>query len=141
MTLEALRKLNNKKVDVLGTKYTLRIVDTEKDTLDALTKKLLVDDPASARCLLLRKIIMADIANWDFTDYETNEDTFDNPAVDEALTHELYHAFFYESGLDNCTFLEEDVPWAKHEELVDWCAIQFPKILAARRQLGIKDEL
>jgi hypothetical protein len=38
--------------------------------------------------------------------------------------HELIHAFFYESGLDMCS-------WANNEELVDWIAIQFPKLAKA----------
>lgn len=35
--------------------------------------------------------------------------------------HELIHAFLYESGLDAC------VPWVT-EEMVDWLAIQSPKL-------------
>lgn len=40
----------------------------------------------------------------------------------KVLRHELVHAFLYESGLDACS-------WARNEEVVDWIAIQFPKLL------------
>ena len=39
--------------------------------------------------------------------------------------HELIHAFLYESGLDCCS------NWATNEEMVDFFAIQFPKMLKA----------
>ncbi len=40
----------------------------------------------------------------------------------EVLRHEIIHAFIFESGLSaNCE-------WAKNEELVDWIALQFPKL-------------
>jgi len=40
----------------------------------------------------------------------------------EVLRHEIIHAFIFESGLNvNCD-------WAKNEELVDWIALQFPKL-------------
>lgn len=38
-----------------------------------------------------------------------------------VIRHELIHAFLYESGLDGCS-------WAKDEQIVDWIAIQFPKL-------------
>lgn len=40
----------------------------------------------------------------------------------QVIRHELIHAFLYESGLDACS-------WAKDEDIVDWIAIQFPKML------------
>lgn len=40
----------------------------------------------------------------------------------KVIRHELIHAFIYESGLSN------ENKWAENEELVDWIAIQFPKL-------------
>lgn len=40
--------------------------------------------------------------------------------------HELVHAFFFESGLRE---------WAENEQLVDWVAVQFPKMLAAFQEV------
>lgn len=39
-----------------------------------------------------------------------------------VIRHELIHAILFESGLDVCS-------WAQNEEMVDWIAIQFPKLL------------
>lgn len=42
-----------------------------------------------------------------------------------ALRHEIIHAFATESGL-TC-----DSEWGMNEEMTDWIAHQFPKMLAA----------
>jgi hypothetical protein len=45
----------------------------------------------------------------------------------KVTRHEIIHAFMYESGLwNNSGDVKE---WATNEEMVDWIAIQFPKIL------------
>ena len=46
-----------------------------------------------------------------------------------VIRHELIHAFLYESGLDA-------VSWATNEEVVDWIAIQFPKMKKAFEDVG-----
>lgn len=48
-----------------------------------------------------------------------------------VLRHEIIHAFLYESGLDSCS------DWATNEEIVDWIAIQFPKLLASFKEVGV----
>lgn len=45
----------------------------------------------------------------------------------EIIRHEVIHAFLHESGLDACSGPAEN--WATCEEMVDWFAIQSPKIL------------
>lgn len=50
----------------------------------------------------------------------------------KTLRHEIIHAFLHESGLDWST-----VPvdcWATNEEMVDWFAIQSPKIFKVFRE-------
>lgn len=42
--------------------------------------------------------------------------------IDKILRHEIIHAFLGESGL------RSNSDWAENEEMVDWIAIQFPKI-------------
>ena len=39
--------------------------------------------------------------------------------------HEIIHAFLFESGL------AENSEWAQNEEMVDFFAIQFPKLMEA----------
>lgn len=47
----------------------------------------------------------------------------------KALRHELIHAFLFESGLSvNSNYSS---CWATNEEMVDWIAIQMPKIMEA----------
>lgn len=53
----------------------------------------------------------------------------------QTLRHEIVHAFFYESGLHICAVVIDD-SWATNEEMVDWIAIQFPKILKAYEEVG-----
>lgn len=53
----------------------------------------------------------------------------------EVLRHEIIHAFLYESGLDGSARPVES--WAANEEMVDWIAIQSPKIFKAFRELGL----
>ena len=48
----------------------------------------------------------------------------------KVLRHEIIHAFAFESGL------AENSPWAQDEELVDWIAIQGPKIWKAWQEVG-----
>lgn len=46
------------------------------------------------------------------------------------IRHEIVHAFAFECGL------AENSEWAQNEELVDWIAIQGPKIYKAWQEAG-----
>ena len=46
------------------------------------------------------------------------------------LRHEIIHAFLFESGL------AENSDWAQNEEMVDWFAIQGPKIVKSWEEAG-----
>ena len=48
-----------------------------------------------------------------------------------TLRHELVHAFIEESGLAT------QVSWARNESLVDWLALQIPKIADTCNKLGL----
>lgn len=60
----------------------------------------------------------------------TNEVGDFEALVKKQTRHEVIHAFLYESGLS----FNSD--WAVNEELVDWIAIQFPKIAEVYEKLG-----
>ena len=67
----------------------------------------------------------------DYTEEEQKKDNMtDN--LDEynkkVLRHEIIHAFLHESGLSGNS-MQYDGAWSQCEEMVDWMAIQFPKIL------------
>ena len=55
----------------------------------------------------------------------------DQDAVNKRiLRHEIVHAFAAESGLADAS------EWAMNEEMTDWIAHQFPKMLAAFKAVG-----
>lgn len=55
----------------------------------------------------------------------------DQEAINKRiLRHELIHAFAAESGL------AYESEWAMNEEMTDWIAHQFPKMLAAFKTVG-----
>jgi len=103
------------KLNILGTEYSLEYLSSKED------KKL---------------------ENLDgYTDYYSKkiviEKDFENKLFDESkiksyqnkiLRHEIIHAFLFESGLE-CNSLKT-YNWAENEEMVDWFAIQSPKIFA-----------
>lgn len=135
MTIEKLGNLNDKKFYILGEEWTIKVVDTEDKGPIA---KILKVQNASMLTQLYKKEIWVGIDNYVSTD-ETQQMPNNNPAIDQDLTHELYHAFYYESGLDSCATLSEDEAWPRNETMIDWNAKMFPKILKVRRALGISD--
>lgn len=102
------------KINVLGTEYTLTVCGESEDSrlagfdglTDETTKELLVES------------------------YEKDRD---DPAckknlqvqINKVKRHEIIHAFLFESGL------AENSEWAQNEEMIDFFAIQFPKLLEA----------
>lgn len=57
-----------------------------------------------------------------------------NDFTNQTIRHEVIHAFLYESGLDVCS--NKDEAWARNEEMIDWVALQFPKINKVFKKLG-----
>lgn len=53
----------------------------------------------------------------------------------KQLRHEIIHAFLAESGLQSN--FEHSTTWGHEETMVDWVAIQFPKLLAVYTELNI----
>ncbi len=100
-------------VSVLGTEYTVNITAKDEDPrledndgyCDTSEKLCVIDDLSKAE---------NDVsAKGDLKSYRK-----------QVIRHELLHAFLFESGLDVNS-------WAYNEELIDWIAIQFPKIAKA----------
>ena len=65
-------------------------------------------------------------------------DSMDDFKVEQQriIRHEILHAFLCESGLIGNTYSVEN-GWAKNEEMVDWFAIQSPKIYKVYIELGL----
>ncbi len=93
------------KVNILGTEYSVAIDDTlEKTNADGMCK--VYDKEISIRSV--------DSMLCDEDSAGTKKMRFN-----EVLRHEIVHAFFNEAGLQE---------YSNNEQLVDWMAIQLPKI-------------
>ena len=115
-------------VNILGTEYT---IETRKISED----KILKDNNYGGYCCDDETlIVIADTNEKEyFEDYSEKEKIFFRKKV---LRHEIVHAFFNESGLQSSSNIY-DKAWARNEEMVDWIAIQFPKMLKIFQELDI----
>lgn len=120
-----------KKVNILGTTYTIRRVDAGQDEyMDKMQFGGYCDGTAKEIAILNMKTL---------PDFANEPGEVITRAENETLRHEVIHAFFNESGLKwNATLVEKS--WVKNEEMVDWIAIQFPKILKVFMKLGCVGE-
>lgn len=108
------------KVDVLGTAYEIK-EQTEEENPKLKDASGLCE--MYTRTLVVRKL-------------KDEPGVYDNIEAygRKVLRHEIIHAFLAESGLrSNCSF-------AENEELVDWIAIQFPKLAKAFAAAGCAEE-
>ena len=104
------------KVNILGTEYSIVIKKQEEIQKALGNDKVEVD----GLCDYQDKTIYIDdmIAKEPYS-YTT------------TLRHEIVHAFIEESGLST------QVSWARNESLVDWIALQVPKISAVCSELNL----
>ena len=107
------------KANVLGTDYTIVLVT------DAVDKRLAYID---GFCDDTTKEIYVD--NYEAHQDEPHKKSNLDVQIKKNIRHELVHAFLFESGL------AENSPWAQNEELVDWIAIQGPKLRKAWQEAG-----
>lgn len=114
-------------VMILGTEYT---IETHKVSED----KFMEDNQFAGYCAEeTKRIVVADMSEEKYFCLDKNEQEIYRKRV---LRHEIIHAFLNESGLSDDAS-KTDGAWSKHEEMVDWIAIQFPKIAAVYKELGI----
>ena len=105
------------KINILGTEW---IISTAKKKDDNEFNSGLADGWTDNT----RKLILL----MDEQDYSQNIDR--RKYRNQILRHELIHAFLFESGLDN------EVAW-NCEAMVDWLAIQSPKIFKLFKELEL----
>lgn len=114
-------------VNVLGTEYSIEVHKVSED--DYLKNNRLAGYCGEESKL----IVIADMSEkeyFDGMDAKEQEIYFK-----KTLRHELIHAFLNESGLSDSAS-KPMCSWAKHEEMVDWLAIQFPKMKKAFEEVG-----
>jgi hypothetical protein len=102
-----------KKINVLGAKYT---VIEQSESQNPKLKK------CDGYCdETVKNITVVNLSE------RVNDDMSKGDLLGEyrkkVMRHEIIHAFLYESGL------AENSDWARNEEIVDWIAMQFPKLL------------
>ena len=115
------------KVNVLGTEYEIIVKKYAEEEAferrsimgfcDGYTKQIVVCDPATFK-------------GWEHEEAETIR-----IAQSETVRHEIVHAFLNESGLSDSSAQYES-GWAKFEEMIDWIALQGPKIYTAWQEAG-----
>ena len=94
--------------NILGTEYKVNIKDRNEDA------KLNTRDGYTD--FSVKKIVVLDV------EAEKDENSVEDIStyLKKVMRHETIHALFYESGMDD---------WATDEQLVDYLAIQIPKII------------
>ena len=108
------------KVNILGTDYKILICKISED-------ETMKKNHWAGYCNeLTHEIVIADMSEEEF--FPDMTDTEKKEFEKRTLRHEIVHAFFNESGLAGNTLVCQE-GWAKNEEMVDWIAIQFPKLL------------
>lgn len=113
-----MEKLFTRRINILGTEYTIQIKDKDADPFlnqcdgycDKTTHKI---------------VIAAEDDNNELGNYEVYQK--------KILRHEIIHAFLFESGLRE-NFKRDE--YGHDETMVDWVAVQFPKMLAVFTEIG-----
>lgn len=116
----------NLKVNVLGVNYT---ISTKNYDEDEYFKRA---DCCGYCSMSLKEIVLCEMSTYPGWEKETQEVI--EIQRKETLRHEIVHAFFNESGL-GCNSCSTDA-WARNEEMVDWIALQGPKIYKAWKEVG-----
>ncbi len=115
------------KVNVLGTEYTIIVKKYDED------ESFEHDDSCGYCYGATRQIVVCDMSTYKGWEHEPAEVIAEEQK--KTLRHEIVHAFFNESGLA-CNSNSVENAWARNEEMVDWFAIQGPKIYKAWQDVG-----
>ena len=107
--------MKDHKVNVLGTEYHIEFKELEDDGIDGYCDY-------SSKHIVIRSDNVNKIENFEWLQ-------------NKQLRHEIIHAFMAESGLQ--ANLEHEARFGHEETVVDWFAIQSPKIFAVFMQLGL----
>ena len=109
------------KVNVLGTEY--EIIESSKSEYPKL-------EDLNGYCELHSKKIIID----DLVEKSADRLACENLDIfkKKVIRHELLHAFLYESGI----FISDVTP-INEEELVEWIAVQFPKMLNVFKSISV----
>lgn len=107
-------------MNILGREYTIEYKTEKEDEV--------LNDSDGYTEVSTAKIVINDFNDW-------NEEARKYMKA-KVLRHELIHAFLHESGLS----LSTTNKWAMNEEMVDWIAIQIPKMIQVMKEAGCLDD-
>lgn len=114
------------KVTVLGTEYIITIKEYDAD-------EVFERCGANGYCSFTGdEIVLCDMKTY--PDWEKETPVAIENQMKTTLRHEIVHAFLDESGLSANSI--ESSAWARNEEMVDWIALQGPKIYKAWQEAG-----
>lgn len=116
------------KIDILGTEYR---IETHKVSEDSYME----EKGLAGYCEEENKlIVVADMSEEKY--FVGMDEKAQETYRKKTLRHEIMHAFLNESGLSDSSN-RFDGAWAKNEEMVDWLAIQAPKIFSTFKKMNI----
>lgn len=110
------------RIDILGTYYEVVMKDYKDDS--AFEERSLVGYSDSVE----KEIVICNLSTYPGLEGDTPERH--KKMIRNILRHEIIHSFLSESGLEDSSCTIEN-PWARNEEMVDWMALQLPKIIRA----------
>ena len=111
--------------EILGTTYKIeRKRFEEEDVFERISGYC---------CSFCKKIVTCDLSTDPKYKIATAEELAN--AEKETLRHEIIHAFFNESGLKG-NANDYEGSWVENEEMVDWIALQFPKMNRVFKEVG-----
>lgn len=118
-------KRNDTFVDILGSEWTIQFRDEDP----AFEKAQGYAEP-NEKIIIIENVKPTNPNEpLELTEYAQSIDQ------KRVLRHEILHAFLMESGLDaNANAVEN---WAINEEMIDWFAIQSPKIFKVYKELKL----
>lgn len=115
-------------IDILGITYTIKCCKFNET-------EILKNNNFEGFCGFDSKtILLADLQEEPYNFRTTEERQFHE---NHTLRHEITHAFLMESGLYGSSLILNENAWATNEEMVDWFAIQSPKIYKVFQELDI----
>lgn len=110
-------------VNILGTEYKIYHRDEKEDELLDGKYRDGYTDISNHEIIICNKK-----EECELRDYENYKKA--------VLRHEILHAFLYECGLDSCSG-SSACGWAINEEMIDFFAIQSPKIFKIFQELEV----
>lgn len=107
------------KINVLGVEYTIFTNVSEQE-------KPFMKENDGVTDFTTKEIFVSILDDGDPMNMQ-NMSVYEN----RTIRHEIVHAFLFESGLDHNT------KWARDEEIVDWIAIQTPKLFSMFEKIEV----